>query len=86
MDIPTEQAPIYSFEVRERILTTEMNLSRDSSMSSGQETPYHNRMGNNKMDLDSEPENNSSELFYETEQEKTIRFSKANETTDNIRL
>ena len=86
MDISIEQAPIYSFEVRERTPTTEMNLSRDSSMSSGQMTPYHNRMGNNKMDLDLEPGNNSSELFYKTEQEKTICFSKVNETTDNMRL
>ena len=84
MDIPTRQAPVHSFEIRGRTPTTEINLSRESSMSSGWATPYSDRMDN--MDVDSEPGDNSPELSYKTEQEKANCVSKANETTDNIRL
>jgi len=84
MDIPTGQALVHSFEVRVRTPTTEINLSRESSMSSSWATPYHDRMDN--MDVDSEPGDNSFELSYETEQEKANHVSKANETTDNMRL
>jgi len=83
MDIPTGQAPVYSFEVREKTPATEINLSRESSMSSGRATPYHDRMDN--MDVDSELGDNSPELFYEMEQEKANRVSKVNKTTDNTR-
>ena len=65
MNISTGQAPVHSFEVRGRTPATEINLSRESSMSFGWATPYHNRMDN--IDVDSEPGDNSSELFYKTE-------------------
>ena len=65
MNIPIGQAPVHSFEVRGRTPATEINLSRESSMSFGWATPYHNRMDN--IDVDSEPGDNSSELFYKTE-------------------
>ena len=71
MDIPTRQAPVYSFEVRGKTPATEINLSRESSMSSGRATPYYDRMDN--MDVDSELGDNSPELFYETEQEKCYK-------------
>jgi len=83
MDIPTGQAPIYGFEVRGKTPATEINLSRESLMSSGQATPYHDRMDN--MDVDLELGDNSPELSYKTEQEKANRVSKVNKTTDNMR-
>ena len=85
MDIPTGQVSANDFEVRERTPTTVINLSRESSMaSSNQMTPYHDRM-DNRIDCDSTLGDKTSELSYETEQEKTSCFSKANETTGNTR-
>jgi len=85
MDIPKGQAPANDLEVRGRTPTTAINLSRDSLMvSSGQVTPYHDRM-DDRMDCKSVLGDNSPELSYETEQEKVFHFSKANETTDNMR-
>ena len=83
MDIPIGQVPVHGFEVRGRTPATEINLSRESSMSSGWATPYHDRIDN--IDVDSEPGDNSPELSYETEQEKANHISKANKTTDNTR-
>ena len=52
--------------------------------SSGQSTPYHDKM-DNRMDCNSVFGDKSPKLFYETEQEKTFHFSKVNETTGNTR-
>ena len=47
MDISTGQVPANNCKVRGRTPTTALNLSRESSMaSSGQATPYHDRMDN----------------------------------------
>jgi len=42
-------------------------------------------MANNGMDINLEPVNNSPVLSYKTEQESTIRFSKATELLENTR-
>jgi len=53
MDKSTGLEPANNNEVRGRILTTSSNLSRESSIaSSGQSTPYCNRM-NDRMDCNS---------------------------------
>ena len=56
-------------------------------VSSGQSTPYHDRMD---IDPDGKPtigENNNEclELSYETEQEKAMRIGKASIQQDNMR-
>ena len=85
MDIPIGQVPTNNFEIRERIPTTVINLSRESLMvSSSQSTPYHDRR-DDKMDCNSILGDETPELSYETKQEKASYFSKANETTGNTR-
>ena len=55
-------------EVRERTLSIQINLSKDTSMSSTcSSTIYHERMANNSMDVDSDPPTNSPTLSYEIE-------------------
>ena len=78
MDIQLGWVPTNNSEVRERNLLSSVNISRESSMaSSGQSTPYHERM-----DMDIEPvptiQNPSMEhlkLSYKAEQEKESRVS-----------
>jgi len=77
MDISTEQVPANNCEIRGRTPTTALNLSRESLMaSSGRATPYYDRM-DDKMDCKSTSGDMTPELFYETEQEKTLCTSKA---------
>ena len=76
MDIQSGQVPSNNSEVWGRNPLSTVNSSRDSSMaSSGQATPYHDRMDTD-MDCDptiSESNNEHLELSYETEQEKVAR-------------
>ena len=77
IDIPTEQVPAFDFEVRGRNPISVANLSRESLMaSSGQSTPYHDRMDIN-IDCNSTVSESTSELSYETEQEKALWVSMA---------
>ena len=78
MDIQLGVSPAINSEERGRNPLPSAKSSRESSLaSSGHSTPYHERM-----DMDIVPEieksnTESRELFYETEQEKTIRVSMA---------
>ena len=77
MDISTGQVPVNNCEVRGRTPITALNFSRESSItSSGRAMPYCDRM-DNRMDCKSTSGDMSPELFYETEQEKTLHTSKA---------
>jgi len=80
MDIQIEQAPSNNFEVRGRNPVFSANNSRESSMvSSGQSTPYHDRMdtGMDCILTNEEPSTERFELSYETEQEKALRVGMA---------
>jgi len=75
MDSSTGQVPIFDFEARERIPTSAVNFSRESSMaSSSHATPYHDRLDNN-MDCSSTMGEPTPGLSYETEQKKALRVS-----------
>jgi len=67
MNKPTSQVPAFECEVRGRNPTFAANLSRESLMaSSGQSTPYHDRMDIN-MDCNSTMGEPTPELSYKTE-------------------
>jgi len=76
MDNQIGQVPITNPEVRGRNPVSSVNISRESSMaSSGQSTPYHERMDT---DMDCNPTSRESnmehhKLSYEAEQEKALR-------------
>jgi len=72
MDKFTGLEPVNNNKVRGRILTTSLNLFRESLMvSSGWSTPYCNRM-NNRMDCDFISGDMAPELSYENEQDKAL--------------
>jgi len=85
MDSSIEQLPVFNFEVRGRISTSVINLSRESLMVfSGWETLYHGRMDDN-MDCNFIIRDSTLELSYETEQEKILYISKAAGQQESIR-
>jgi len=85
IDISTGQVSANNYEVRGRTPTAALNLFRESSMaSSSRATPYYNRM-DDKMDCESTSGNMTPELFYETEQEKTLCTSKIADQQDPMR-
>jgi len=85
MDSSKGQTPAIDLEVRGRTSSSATNISREPSMaSSGRSTPYHDRM-DDQMDCNSEPEDKTPGLSYETEQEKAFHFNRALETTGNTR-
>ena len=85
MDSSTGQLPIFNFEVRGRILTSVINLFRESSMVSfGWKTLYHGRIDDN-MNCNFIIEDSTLELFYETEQEKILYVSKAASQQESMR-
>ena len=53
-------------------------------VSSERATPYHDRM-DDQMNCNSEPEDKTLGLSYETEQEKAFHFNRVLETTGNMR-
>ena len=85
MDSSIGQLPVFNFEVRGRIPTSTINLSRESSIAfSGWETPYHSRMNDN-MDCDSMIGDSTSELSYKTEQKKVLCVSKVADQQEPMR-
>ena len=85
MDKSTGLEPANNNKVRGHILTTSSNLSRESSMaSSGQSTPYCDRM-NDRMDCDSISGDMAPELSYENEQDKALQTSKAADPQNTTR-
>ena len=87
MDKSTGVNSVNDIEIRGRSSCIEKNLSRDTSMSSTcSSVIYHERVTmNNGMDIDSDMPVESPTLFYEMEQEKQSRLSKATETSNNTR-
>ena len=87
MDIFSGIAPDNYDEVRGRSLSTNVNISRDSSMSSTRSSvAYHGKMEqNNAMIIDDDPNNSSPALSYEDKQEKAIRVSKAADPQNDMR-
>jgi len=61
-------------EVRGRFLSANTNISRDSSISSTKSSvAYHEKIEyNNTMNIDMDMDNFSSEVSYETSQEKAL--------------
>jgi len=88
MDLPSESYPNNYDKVRDRILFTNKNTSRDLSMSSTiSSVVYHKRMANNNdMNDNIDINDNSPALSYEDEQEKAFQVSKAAEHLTNTRL
>ena len=78
MDIQLGVSPAINSEERGRNPLPSAKSSRESSLaSSGHLTPYHERMDMDIVPEIEESNTESRELFYETEQEKTIRVSMA---------
>jgi len=75
-------------EVKGRSHSTKGNISRDSSMSSTKSSiTYHKKMEcNNAMVVNDKMDDISPALFYETDQEKVLRVSKAAEQQINMRF
>ena len=88
INLPSGPYPDNYDEVRSRNPFTNKNTSRDSSMSSTiSSVVYHERMANNNdVDDDVDMNNNFPALFYEDEQEKILRVSKAAEHLTNTML
>jgi len=87
MDKSTGTSPRNNIEVRGRTFSIEINLSRDTSMSSTcSSVIYHEIMANNSMDVDPDPPTDSPALSYEMEQEKLLHLRKVAKTLNNMRL
>ena len=87
MDKSSGTSPRNNIKVRGRTSSIEINLSRDTSMSSTRSSIiYHERMANNGMDVNPDLPTDSSALSYEIEQEKLLCFRKVAETLNNMRL
>ena len=68
MDKSSGISPRNNVEIRRRTFSIEINLSRDTSMSSTRSSIiYHERMANNSMDVDPDPPTDSPALSYEME-------------------
>ena len=87
MDIFSGITPDNYDEVRGRSLSTNINVSRDFSMSSTRSSvAYHEKMEqNNAMIIDDDHNNSSPALSYKDEQERAIRVSKAADPQNNMR-
>ena len=87
MDKSSGASPRNNAKVRGRSSSIEINLSRDTSMSSTcSSVTYHERIANNSMDINNDPPTNSPILFYKTKQEKFYWFKKVTETSNNTRF
>ena len=88
MDILSGPSPDNYDKMRGRPLSTNANISRDSSMSSMRSSvAYHERIDrNNAMVIDNDTSNNSPALSYEDKQEKAIQVSKVAEQLNNMRI
>ena len=87
MDIFPGTAPDNYDEVRGRPLSTNTNISRDSSMSFARSSvAYHEKIEhNNDMVIDNDFNDSSLALSYENEQERAIYVSKAADLQNNMR-
>ena len=87
MNIFSGTAPDNYDEVRGRLLSTNTNISRDSSISSTRSSvAYHEKMEcNNDMVIDDDFNDSSPALSYEDEQERAIHVSKAADLQNNTR-
>ena len=87
MDIFSGTAPDNYDEVRGRPLSTNANISRNSSMSSARSSiAYYEKMEcNNDMAIDDDFNNSSPALSYEDKQERAIRVSKVADLQNNMR-
>ena len=87
MDIFSGTTPDNYDEVRGRPLSTNVNISRDSSMSSARSSvAYHEKMErNNDMVIDDDFNDSSPALSYGDKQERAIRVSKAADLQNNTR-
>ena len=87
MDIFSGIAPDNYDEVRGKSLSTNVNVSRDSSVSSTRSSVvYHEKMEqNNAMIIDDDPNDSSPALSYEDKQERAIQVSKAADPQNNMR-
>ena len=81
IDLPSGSYSDNYNKMRGRTPFTNKNTSRDLSMSSTKSSvTYHKRMANNNsIDVDKVMNDNSSTLFYEEEQKKTLQISKVAE-------
>ena len=88
IDLPSGSYSDNYNKMRGRTPFTNKNTSRDLSMSSTKSSvTYHKRMANNNsIDVDKVMNDNSSTLFYEEEQKKTLQISKVAEQWTNTRL
>jgi len=87
MDIFSGIAPDNHDEMRGRSLSTNVNVSRDSSMSSTRSSvAYHEKIEqNNTMIIDNDPNDSSPALSYKDKQERAIRVSKAANPQNDMR-
>ena len=80
MDFPTGPIPDNYDEVRSKTLSTNRSISRNTLMSSTRSSVvYHERKIHNNLKDKDDPMDSTPELFYETEQERALRISKAAE-------
>jgi len=81
MDFLAGSSPDNFDKVRGKSLSTNKNISRDSSMSSTKSSvTYYKRIANNNaIDIDDKKVDNSLTLFYETDQKKALHISKVAE-------
>jgi len=86
VDFPTGPIPDNYDEMRGRTLSTNKSISRDTSMSSTRSSVvYYERMVYNNLKDKDDPMDSTSELSYETEQERALCISKAAEQQEYTR-
>ena len=86
MDIPTGPIPNNYDEMRSRTLSTNRSMSRDTSMSSARSSVvYHERIVHNNLKDNDDPMDSTSELSYETEQERAFHISKVAKQQEHTR-
>ena len=77
MDFPTRPISDNYNEVRDRNLSTNRSISRDTSISSTKSSVmYHERIEYNNFKDDDEPMNPTPALSHRTKQERALCFSK----------
>jgi len=86
MDKSSETTPSNNIEVRGRTPSIQINLSRDTLMSSTCSSMiYYERMANNGIDIDPGPLTDSPAPSHKTKQEKALCLRKVAETLNNTR-
>ena len=86
IDIPTGPIPDNYNEVRNRTLSTNRSMSRDTSMSSARSSVvYHERIVHNNLKDDDNPMDSTPELSYEIEQKRAFHISKVAKQQEHMR-